>query len=107
EDPALGRVVEARNELGERRLPRAGLADQRDGLPRRHNEVYIAQRVLAAPVGEGHVLEADLAAHRRKLGGTRALDEVRLLVEQLEHLVERRHAGLVGGVELWELLDRV
>ena len=29
------------------------------------------------------------------------------LVEQLEDLVERRHARLIGGVELRELLDRV
>jgi hypothetical protein len=35
------------------------------------------------------------------------VDEIRLLVEQLEDLVERRHPRLVGRVELRELLDRV
>ena len=36
-----------------------------------------------------------------------AVDEVGLLVEQLEDLVERGHARLVGRVQLRELLDRV
>ena len=64
--------------------------------------------VLVGAVAERHVLEADLAAHARgssmRVG---RVDEVGLLVEQLEDLVERRHAGLVGRVELRELLDRV
>jgi hypothetical protein len=54
------------------------------------------QRIPA--VGEGHVVEADLPAHARELLGVHLVRNVRLLVEQLEDLVERRHAGLVGGV---------
>ena len=57
-------------------------------------------------VGEGHVLEADLAADRADRGRVGGVFERRLGVEQLEDLLQRGHAGLVGGVELGELLDR-
>ena len=67
QDAAGGRVVEARDELGERRLAGAGRADQRDGLARRDAQVDVAQRVRSpsAAVGERHVVEVDLAAQRR------------------------------------------
>ncbi len=110
EDAPGGRVVEARDELGQRRLARAGRAHQRHGLARRHVQRDVAQRVAAlalVAVGEDHVVELDLAAQAPELERVRALDEVGLLVEQLEDLVERRHARLVGRVELRELLDRV
>jgi hypothetical protein len=41
DDAARRRVVEARDELGERRLARAGRADERDGLARRDDEVDV------------------------------------------------------------------
>ena len=65
-------------------------------------------RALVGAVGERHVVEGDLAADaRRGRRASGASDEVGLLVEQLEDLVQRRHAGLVGRVDLRELLDRV
>ena len=58
-------------------------------------------------VAEAHVAQLDLAAQASEVDGVRRVDEVGLLVEQLEDLVERGHARLVGRVELRELLDRV
>ena len=106
---ALGRVVEARDELGERRLAGAGGADQRDGLARRHVQVRVDQRGVGgiAVVRERHVLEVDLPADAVELDGVGPVGEVGLLVEQLEDLVERRHPRLVGRVELRQRLDRV
>ena len=66
----------------------------------------VERRRLAA-VRERHVLEADLAAHARQLDRVGEVVDVRVLVEQLEDLVERGHAGLVGRVELRQRLDRV
>ena len=104
------RVVEARDELGDRRLAGAGRADERDGLARRDLQRQVLQRphrVLAGAVGEADVAQLDLAAQAAELDRVGRVDEVGLLVEQVEDLVERGHAGLVGRVELRELLDRV
>ena len=59
------------------------------------------------PVAERDVVEAELAPDPRQLDRVRGVDQVGLLGEQLEDLVERRHPGLVGRVELRELLDRI
>ena len=84
-------------------LPGAGGAHQRHGLAGRNVQVDVAQRRgLAVAVGERHVVEADLAPHARQLERARPVAELGLLVEQLEDLVERRHARLVGRVELGE-----
>ena len=61
EHAARRRVVEARHELGERRLAGAGRADQRHGLPGRHRQVDVRAAptvVLGRRVGERHVVEA-------------------------------------------------
>ena len=108
QDPPLGRVVEARGELRERRLARARRADQRDRLAGRDVQVDVRQGGLGARrVGERDVVERELAAQPRQRERARPVAQVGLLVEQLEDLVERRHPGLVGRVELRELLDRV
>ena len=104
--PAVG-VVEARHQLGERGLAGAGRAHERQGLPRWHVQRDVLERRMLAVVGEGHVVELDLAAQALELDRVRRVADLRLLVEQLEDLVERRHARLVGRVELGERLDRV
>ena len=104
---ALARVIEASHELRERRLSGARLADKRHRLPRRDRQVDVVQSPLSVAIPERHAVEPDLAAELLELGGIRRVDEVGLLVEQQEDLVERRHSGLIGGVQLGELLDRI
>ena len=53
------------------------------------------------------VLELDLAAQPLDVARIRPVPHVRLRVQQAEDLLERRHALLVGGVEVRELLDRI
>src|SRR4029079_6261592 len=93
----LHRVVEPGNQLDKRRLAGARRPDERDRLPRWHRQVDVTQgeaAVVTAAVRERHVVELDLAAQRRQVGGARRVGQVRFLVEQLEDLVERCHAGL-------------
>ena len=57
---ALGRVVEAREQLDERRLAGAVLADEREALAPRHEEIDAAQRpAFGVGVAEADVLEAN------------------------------------------------
>ena len=107
---ALGGVIEARHELGERRLAGAGLSDQRHGLTGGDRQVDVAQRPRVGVVGavaERDLVEAHLAADLVQRDGAGRVDQLGLLVEQREDLVQSRHPGLVGGVELGELLDGV
>ena len=65
EHPAGVGVVEARHQLHQGGLARAGLADQRDRLARCHLEVDAVQRLPSGTrVREVHVLEADRALER-------------------------------------------
>ena len=70
-DLALGRVLDRRQELDERALARAVVADDRDALPRLDGEVQAPQRrhriALARPVGEGDAYELDHRAARPSL----------------------------------------
>ena len=50
---ALGRVVEPGHQLGDRRLARAGLADQRHGLPCRDGQVEVRQHDRAVRPSSG------------------------------------------------------
>ena len=56
---ALGRVVEARDERGERRLAGAGGAREREPLAGRELEADAVERGPLAGVGERDVLELD------------------------------------------------
>jgi hypothetical protein len=78
--------------------------------PGGHGKRHVLQRVLrriARSVAKRDVLEADLATDARQLDRARPVGQVGRLVEQLEDLVERGHAGLIGRVDLRELADRV
>ncbi len=113
EHPPLGRVVEARDELGERRLAGAGRADERDGLRRRDVE----RRRRPARASRGRRRCGRRTTRRRSRSRRAAVAAAPTapgastrsgcVVEQLEDLVERGHARLVGRVDLRELADRV
>ena len=56
-DPPAARLVEAREQLRDRRLARARVPDERDGRPGRDVERDAVQHLDALPVAEAHVLE--------------------------------------------------
>ena len=58
---ALDRVVEAGDQLGERRLPRAGRTDEREPLARRDVQRHVVQHRLVRAVRERDVVDVDLA----------------------------------------------
>ena len=65
-DASLGGVVEAREQLGDRRLARTGMADERHGRACGDVQVDPVQHLRPAAVGEAHRLELDVArAHCR------------------------------------------
>ncbi len=102
-----GDVVEAGDQVGDRRLAGSGLADQRHRLSRLDGQVDVLQHGLVRLVGEGDAAQLDAAVdttHRRGVGG---VDDARLRVQQLQHLLAAGHRRLHGGVELAELLDRL
>ena len=107
-DPALRRVVEAGEELRDRRLAGAGLADERDRRARRDVEVEPVQHLRELrPVAEADTLEADVAVDPRQLDRVLRVHDLWLLVEHADDLVERGDRGQERVVELRELLDRV
>ena len=79
---------------------------QRDVLERQSSLLRL-RAVGRARIREGDILEGDLTGDPRQLDGVRAVAKVGSGVQQLEDLLERGHARLVGGVELRQLLDRV
>ena len=67
EHAALGAVEQPQDEVDERRLARAGAADDRGGLPGRGRERDVAEhRVLGAGVVEADVAELERAVRRRR-----------------------------------------
>ena len=60
-----GGIVEARDEIGHRRLAGAAAADQRDDRSAGHRHVEVAHHRPALAILELDVLEADLAARPR------------------------------------------
>ena len=63
-DPPVGRLVEAAEQLDERRLAGAVLADERDGRARRQVEVDVVRgrRPSVTGIAERHALERDAVA---------------------------------------------
>ncbi len=84
EDAARRRVVEPRNERGERRLARAGAADERHRSPCRDAKVDVLEHESVGVVSERDVLEHDLARAWRKSARFRSVRDLLGLVEDLE-----------------------
>ena len=106
-DGARRRVVEAGDELHDRALARAGLADERDGLARDDLHVDAAERVVdGARVAEAHVVELDVALDAPGHDRLRGRRHGRRRVEQLGDPLDRDPRLLVGVEHLRQLLDR-
>ena len=86
--PTVDRVVQAGDQLGQRRLARAGRADERDAFARRDVE----RDVVEHPCAFGGVAEGDLLDLDRALGGqldrARVLGDVGRCIQELVELVE-------------------
>ena len=122
-DPAARRLVEAREELRDRGLAGARVADERDRRPGRDVEIDPVQYLLAEPRAPRSrrarswpsrpksvakcVLEADVPFDVRERLRARPVDDFRLLVEHADDLVQRSGRREERVVELRELLDRV
>ena len=72
ENAALRRIVKARDEIGDRRLPRAAPPDQRDHRSARHRDVEVAHDRPALAILELDVLEPDLVHDRAARRARRA-----------------------------------
>src|SRR2546421_279679 len=72
----------------------------------RNVEVEAVQALGARPVGEVHVVEANVAPHVRELRGGFGVLDVGPLDEHLHDLVECGHRREEGAVELRQLLHR-
>ena len=95
---AAGDVVEARQQVDDRRLAAAGRAEQGDDLARLRLEVDVAEHGADRVVAEGDVVEAHVALDVRQRDGVRLLLDRGLGVEDLED-------ALAGGAGARELLD--
>jgi hypothetical protein len=67
-DAPLLHVVEAQQQVDDRRLAGPSRPDERDALPGLHLERHVPQHRLAGHVGEADVLEGDHAALKRSHG---------------------------------------
>src|SRR5207247_3542584 len=58
-DPPIARVIEAREQLRDRRFAGTGVADERNSRPRRHVEIEPVKYLRALAVAAGNLVEAD------------------------------------------------
>ena len=86
---SLAGVVEPRHERGERRLARAGGADQGDGAAGLDLEVDPRQHRPRRVVAEADPREHDAAGSRRQLPGARRVRHLLRLVDHLEEPLAR------------------
>ena len=88
-------VVQPRDQRGQRRLARAGRADQRERATRRQVEIDAVEHRPRRVVAEAHALEPQLARARPAVApAAPAAHDLRLLVEQLEHAAAGRDGAL-------------
>src|SRR5215203_7159707 len=78
-DPALDRVVEPCEQLGDRRLPCSGVPDERDRRPGGDVEIDPVEYLRPGAVREADALELDAAFDRRQLVGAWTVDDLLLL----------------------------
>ena len=109
-------VVQARDEVGDRRLARARGADQRGQLPGQDPHRDVTQclvgcgcsAVLTAAIAKRHMLERDFASDVVRVDAERviAISDARLEVDQFEDPSEQCERRLDVDRHLQELVDR-
>src|SRR5262249_53674074 len=92
---AVGRVVEARKQVEQRRLARAGRSADGDDLAGLHDQVELVEYVHLAAVGEAHLLEAETdRLVRREMARPRRLRQRLDAVEPAEAATGRGQRAL-------------
>ena len=107
-DPAARHVVEPQQQVDQRRLARAGGADDADALAGADLEADVLEHQVVVVVGEPDVVEARCGpapGAGRRAGARRRLDRHRL-VEQLEDPLGRGHRRLQDVELLRHVADR-
>jgi hypothetical protein len=82
----FGRVVEAGHQLGDRRLPRPGFADERVRLTRLDLQADVVQHRVGGVIAERHAVERDAPDDGREVNGVGRLGYGRLHGEQVADL---------------------
>ena len=106
-DAALDRVVEAGEELRDRRLARARVADEGDRRPGGDVEVDSVQHLGARRRSRSGRPRSGRGPRSGRAPGVRLVADLGLLVHHVHDLVERRDRREERVVELRELLDGV
>ena len=108
QDAALVGVVEAGQQLHQRRLAGAVLAHQRDRLAGRDVQVDAAQRRLGgAGIAEVDVAQLDLGAAHRRQRCLRRVIVARARVEEVDDVGDVQRLAERRGAELHERLERL
>src|SRR5204863_3286741 len=109
QDAAFGRVVQPREELGDRRLARAVLADERDPLAGCDREIHVPDRpAVASRISEADALEDEAHPDRtgyRRRAGLRV--DGRLHLEEDEEVAEVEALLVDVARREQQLLDQV
>ena len=98
--PARVDVVEAADQVHERRLAAAAATDDADLFARPDREVHLREDRTMALVAEGHVVEADLALGLRHRLGLGRLVGLGRRIEQLEDARAAGHEARQPGRQL-------
>ncbi len=106
-DAAAGEIVEAVEQPRNGRLAGAGRADHRHGLAGRHLEADAFEDDAFRLIGEGDVLEADVAAgHLQRTGAGGVLD-LRRARNNREHVLDVGHRLLDLAIEHAHEIERL
>ena len=103
EDAALGRIVKARDEVGDGRLARAAASDERDDRAAGHRDVEVEDDGPALAVFELDAFERDLVDD---LGRRSRVRPVRLVIRHGQHFEHALHRGQ-RSLQLRERIDDV
>jgi len=100
-------VVEARQQVDDGRLARAGRPDDGDGLARLGGQAHAAQHVLVLVVAHPHVAQLDAPLDGRHLDRAGLVDHVRHFVQKLEDALDPGDGALHVGPQRRDHLDRL
>ncbi len=105
-DRSPAHVIEARDQVHDRRLPTTRRANEPDQLAGRDVETHAPQHLPDAVVAERHVVERDAPVHRLEPHRLRHIADLRLGVEHFEYPVRRRRRAIDRARHLADDIDR-